>query len=42
MASHIMPMDTIIVEVIQDGQTVLGSSTLLQFTIVWLRLIDAT
>lgn len=42
MAGHIMPVHTIIVEVVQHGKTVLVGTALLELTVVWLRFANAT
>lgn len=41
MARHIVPVDAIVVEVVQHGQAVLVGAALLQFAIVRLRFADA-
>ena len=41
MAGDVMPVDTVVVEVVQDGQTVLGGTALDQLAVVRLRLTDA-
>jgi hypothetical protein len=41
MASDIMPVNTIIIEIVQYSKTVLRSTPLLdELTVVWLRFID--
>lgn len=42
MAGDVVPMDAIIVEIVQNGQTIFVGASLLQFTVVRLWLADAT
>lgn len=42
MAGDIVPVHAIIVEIVEHGQTIFVSTALLEFPIVWLRLIDAS
>lgn len=41
MASDIVPVNAIVVEVVQHGQTVLVGAALLQLTVIGLRFADA-
>lgn len=41
VASNIVPVDSILVEVVEDSQAVLRSSTLDEFTVVRLGLVDS-
>lgn len=41
MARNVVPVNAIVVEVVQHGQAVLVGTALLQFAIVWLRLANA-
>lgn len=42
MTRHIMPIDAILVEVVEDSETVFFSPTLLCLTVVWLGFTDAS
>lgn len=42
VAGNIVPVDAVIVELVEEGQTVLGGSVLLELTVVGLRDVDAT
>lgn len=42
VTGNIVPVDTVVIELIEEGQAVLGGSILLEFTVVGLGNIDAS
>lgn len=42
VAGNVVPVDAVIVELVEEGQTVLGGSVLLELTIVGLRDVEAS